>query len=106
MNGSLNDDRGSALPLMALSLAFLIAMSMLLAVVVGQTRDRQDAQIAADAAALAGAAGGEEAARSFALKNGATLVSYRSQGLSVLVTVEVDGVEAVAAAKRSVVLDP
>lgn len=99
-------ERGSALPLVALSLAFLVVMAMLLTLLTGRVHDQQQAQTAADAAALAGAAAGEHAARSLAEQNGAALVSFRAEDLTVSVTVEVRGVEAVASARLSVVLDP
>lgn len=59
------------------------------------------AQIAADAAALAAATNGDEAAEKFATDNGATLVSVDhlgDDGEFVEVTVSVDGMKAVAIA--------
>jgi hypothetical protein len=55
----------------------------------GGAVDAARARTAADAAALAGAAEGRAAAAEVAGANGARLVSYRSLGTDVVVTVEV-----------------
>lgn len=60
--------------------------------------DRQRAQNAADAAALAGVTGGSAAASDLAAANGAELVSWRRSGRDVVVVVAVDGREATARA--------
>lgn len=60
--------------------------------------DRQRAQNAADAAALAGVTGGSGAAAHLAAENGAELVSWRRSGRDVVVVVSVDGREATARA--------
>lgn len=99
-------ERGSALPLIALSLSLVIALLLMLAMIADRALDRAQAQSAADAAALAGVADGEGGARSLANQNGAELVSFESRGNSVVVEVEFDGVRAVADAQRSLVLDP
>jgi len=61
-------------------------------------RDRQRAQNAADAAALAGVGGGRVASAALAHANGAMLVAWERQGRSVVVTVAVDGSRARARA--------
>ncbi len=98
--------RGSALPLLALSLALVIVSALMLGMVAGRAVDRSAAQSAADAAALAGVAEGEAAARSMAERNGAQLVSFVSSDNTVVVEVDLAGVRAVADAKRSLILDP
>jgi hypothetical protein len=62
---------------------------------------RARAQTAADAAALAGAAEGERAARAVADANGASLRQYQTEGLDTIVVVDVDGIVARARARRS-----
>lgn len=82
-------ERGQALPLVLV--AVLLAVATMLAVgalakrAVGDAR----ARTAADAAALAGAAEGEAAARSIAADNGAQLVAYAEDGPRVRVEVSV-----------------
>jgi hypothetical protein len=63
--------------------------------------DRQQAQNAADAAALAGVAGGRAAADRLASANGATVVEWRREGDDVVVTVVVDGRRAAARATNA-----
>jgi hypothetical protein len=62
--------------------------------------DRTQARTAADAAALAGAAEGEETARAVAGANDAELVAYERNGDEVVVKIEVDGVSAFGRARR------
>lgn len=79
---------GQALPLVCLVLA-LTAATGLVAVKAGEVVvDRTDAATAADAAALAGATGGREAAATAAGANGAVLVSWRAAGPDVEVVVQ------------------
>jgi hypothetical protein len=61
---------------------------------------RAAARTAADAAALAGAADGEPAARDVAAANGATLLRYEALGQDTRVTVRLGRAEAVARARR------
>ncbi len=63
--------------------------------------DAAQAQTAADAAALAGAAEGESAAREVAGANGAELVAFVLEGLEVEVRARVGEAEAVARAARA-----
>jgi hypothetical protein len=61
----------------------------------------EQAQVAADAAALAGLDGGPGAASALARANGGTVVAFRQLGDDVLVTVVVHGVRATARASRA-----
>ena len=62
---------------------------------------RQHAQVAADAAALAGVDGGTAAASRLAARNGGSLVSFRVDGVDVEVVVLVAGHRATARATRA-----
>jgi hypothetical protein len=79
-----------------------LVLAALLAVGVGRVGSvvlqRQRAQIAADAAALAGVRGGRSAAVSLAEANGATLVGFERVDDDVVVTVQVGVAEAAARA--------
>ncbi len=100
------EERGSGLPLIGLSLAFLLVMVSILTMIAGRIVDRTQAQSAADAAALAGLADGEAGARLLAAENGARLLSFSTSGNEVEVVVELAGVRAIADAERSLVIDP
>ncbi|HEX2065084.1 MAG TPA: hypothetical protein VHE80_11755, partial [Acidimicrobiales bacterium] len=63
---------------------------------------RARAVTAADAAALAGAASGPDAARAAAESNGARLVDYRQLGTDTRVEVELDGARATARARAEI----
>lgn len=99
-------ERGSGLPLVGLSLAFMLVMVLALTMITGRIVNRTQAQSAADAAALAGLADGEAGARLLAARNGALLLSFSANGNAVEVVVELDGVQAIADAERSLVIDP
>jgi hypothetical protein len=62
------------------------------------TIDRQRAQNAADAAALAGVTGGREASERLAARNDGILIAWSRDGRTVVVTVTVDGQSARARA--------
>ena len=81
------------LALAAVMLVGLVALGNLLA-------QRAHAQTAADAAALAGAAGGERAAVTVAADNEGDLESFAVKGTEVEVTVRVGDVRATARARR------
>ncbi len=100
------EERGSSLPFVAFCLGLVMVMSLTLAMLGGRVLARSQAQAAADAAALAGAAEGRTAAEALAIENGGLLVSFSSIGDSVAVVVEFDGVRAKAEAERSLVLSP
>jgi hypothetical protein len=92
---------GQAAPLVLAVIALAVVVLLALVPVVHGTTDRAHARAAADAAALAGAAEGEEAAREVAEANGATLVAWQAAGADVWVAVEVGDARAVAKARRS-----
>jgi hypothetical protein len=79
-----------------------LVLGALLAIGVGRAGvvvvQRQRAQIAADAAALAGVHGGRSTAAAVATANGAALQSFDVRGDEVLVTVTVGAVDASARA--------
>ncbi len=97
-------ERGQALPLVALVLVLVLLLALVIGAVGEATIDRARAQTAADAAALAGAAEGLDAARELARRNGARLVSFDA-GPPVEVVVEVDGRRAVARAEKRLEID-
>jgi hypothetical protein len=96
----MDDDEGQVLPLMMAVVAFAVAVLLALVPLAEAAGDRARARTAADAAALAGAADGEDAARAIAEANGATLVSWRADGTEVWVEVRSGGARAVAKARR------
>lgn len=84
-------DRGSMLVFTVLvGLAFSSAAIAASVPLLDELRDRQRAQNAADAAALAGVGGGRDASAALARANGATLVAWERDGHAVAVTVAVD----------------
>ena len=95
------NDVGQAVVLV-LAVAVLIVVCM---VAVGRFGTRvvgiEQAQVAADAAALAGVDGGREAAAALAAANDGALVAFQVVGDDVLVTVVVGGVRATARASRA-----
>jgi type II secretory pathway pseudopilin PulG len=95
------EERGQVLPL----LAVVIVLAGLATVAVvrfgGVATDRGRASTAADAAALAGAAEGEQQARALAAANGARLLTYEELGEDTRVRVEVGSVSATARAERA-----
>ena len=99
-------DRGQSMPWMlvvVLAAMALVVFAVRLATVVD---DAARARTAADAAALAGAAGGERAAREFAEHNGAELVSFGRTPRGVVVEVRVGEVRARAEAAATTVWVP
>ena len=92
-------DRGSmALATMLVGVALTSAVLTAMVPWVAELGDRQQAQIAADAAALAGVTGGRSASARLAVANDATLISWRLVGDDVIVTVEVGAQRASARA--------
>lgn len=91
---------GQATPLVLALIAVIVVVLLALVPLAQAGRDRAAARTAADAAALAGAAEGEAAAREVAAANGATLVSWRADGLDVWVVVVVGEASAPAKARR------
>ena len=99
MGERLRADRGQAVPLTAALVAIAAVLVLGIGHLAGDVVDAGRARAAADAAALAGVAGGPAAAADFASRNGAALVSWRRAGADVLVTVRVG--DAVATARAT-----
>jgi len=94
-----HDDRGQSTVLAVVGVAFA-ALLLVAAAHGGRVLvDRARARTAADAAALAGAAEGEAAAREVARAHGAVLVRHEEVGTPVVVEVRVGRVEAFARAR-------
>lgn len=94
-------ERGQVMPLVAAMLA-LATMVLLAMVPVGRALgERTQARTSADAAALAGAASGEDAARRLARANGGELESFSTEDATVVVRVRVGDVTAYASARAT-----
>ena len=95
------NDAGQAVVLVLV----VVVMVVVCAVAMGRFATRvvtvEQAQVAADAAALAGVDGGAAAAARLAERNGGRLRWFRASGDDVVVEVEVDGERAVARAGRA-----
>jgi outer membrane lipoprotein SlyB len=96
----MDDEHGQAMPLVLAVVAFAAVLLFALVPVAEAAHDRARARSAADAAALAGAADGEEAARAMAEVNGAELVLWRTEGPEVWVEVRLGDARATAKARR------
>jgi hypothetical protein len=81
-------------------IAVAVVLVLTLVPLVRGAQERAAARNAADAAALAGAAEGEAAAREVADANGAVLVAWRADGRAVWVAVTLGDARAVAKAER------
>ncbi len=95
-----NRDDGQAVPLVLAVVALAIVVLLTLVPLARAAQERAAARTAADAAALAGAVEGEDAAREVAGANGAHLVSWRAEGLDVWVVVTLGEARAEAKAHR------
>jgi hypothetical protein len=93
------DDRGQATPFAAAAVALCAVALVALVPAARALDDRARARTAADAAALAGAADGESAAREVADSNGAELVDVQVSDGETVVQVRVGEVEAYAKAR-------
>jgi secretion/DNA translocation related TadE-like protein len=93
-------ERGQATVVMVGVVVVAVVLLLALVPVARAVSDKTRARSAADAAALAGAAEGEEAAREVAERNGARLLHWRAEGTDVWVEVEVGDAHAVAKARR------
>lgn len=93
-------DDGQALPLMAGVLALVATLLVGLVALGNLVGARAQAQTAADAAALAGAARGRPAATAMAEDNDAELESFVARGDEVEVTVRVGDTRATSRARR------
>ncbi|MBU3700896.1 MAG: helicase/secretion neighborhood TadE-like protein [Acidimicrobiia bacterium] len=96
-----DDQRGQVLPFLALVMVVAIAVAITVVRLGGQIDHRARAQTAADAVALAGAGGGEDAARIIATHNGAQIESFVFRDGEVEVVVRVADRRASARARRS-----
>ena len=92
-------ERGSVLPLVALLVVASGGLCLVLGRLGGEAVAAGRARTAADAAALAGAADGEDAARTTARANGAELVDGRRDGDGFVAEVRVAGETATARAE-------
>lgn len=92
---------GQATVLLLAVVALVVVMMVATAQFAGRVVTREQAQIAADAAALAGTDGGRPAAATLARANGGVLVSFAMVGDAVQVVVTVNDVAATARATRA-----
>ncbi len=88
------------MPLVLAVVVVAVVVALALVPLIHGTRDRAAARTAADAAALAGLAEGDDAAREVAATNGAELVSWRAAGDDVWVVVVLGDARAEAKAHR------
>jgi uncharacterized membrane protein len=97
----MEDQRGQVLPLVA-GIVVLAAAAMLLVVHLGRAaNERARARTAADAAALAGAAEGRDAAEAIATANHAVIESYEELADGVQLSVRLGAARATARAVRT-----
>ncbi len=99
-------ERGQAVPLMALVVMVTIGLLLTIARVAPLVDDAARARTAADAAALAGAAGGRLEAERLASANGGELLEFTAAGGEVTVTVRVGAATADARARARIVWRP
>ncbi|MDQ6927632.1 MAG: M15 family metallopeptidase [Actinomycetota bacterium] len=88
------------MPIAALIVVLVGVLALALGRMGGAAAARADAQTAADAAALAGAADGREAAEALATANGARLVSFEQKDSDTRVVVELGPAQATGKARR------
>lgn len=81
--------RGQVMPCIVAVIAVLALVVLGIARLGAAADDRAQARIAADAAALAGAAEGRSAAVRLAAQNGGRLIAFRTVGTDTIVTVVV-----------------
>ena len=101
MDASIERDRGQAVVLVLALVAVLVVMLVAVAQFGARLVAREQAQVVADAAALAGVVGGQGEAERMAIANGGVLMSFQSVGDEVVVEVEVEGETATARATRA-----
>ena len=99
-------EQGQAVPLVAGVLVLAVVLVLGLVPLARAAVDRSRAVAAADLAALAGAAEGEDAAREVAAANGAELTDWAALGNDVWVEVRVGDARAEARARREPDPDP
>jgi len=96
-----DESSGQATVLLLAVVALVVVLMAATAHFAGRVVTREQAQIAADAAALAGTDGGRPAAAQLARANGGVLVSFTLVGDAVQVVVRVDDATATARATRA-----
>ncbi|MEA3020684.1 MAG: hypothetical protein QOI47_2208 [Actinomycetota bacterium] len=95
------DQRGQATPLLAVLILAIGGLMLGLAHFGAIVTHRAQSQAAADAAALAGAAEGPDAAKALATANGASVLAYRALDGDVEVRAGIGASQAVARARRA-----
>ncbi|MFM2076190.1 MAG: hypothetical protein RJA49_80, partial [Actinomycetota bacterium] len=99
--GRARRDTGQAVVLV-LAVAVVVVLSMVAVARLGRrVLDEEQAQVAADAAALAGSTGGASAASALASANAGALVRFAVDGNDVVVVVAVGDARATARATRA-----
>lgn len=101
MDASIERDRGQAVVLVLALVAVLVVMLVAVAQFGARLVAREQAQVVADAAALAGVVGGRGEAERMAIANGGVLMTFQSGGDEVVVGVQVGGETATARATRA-----
>lgn len=101
MGASIRRDRGQAVVLVLAVVTVVVVMLVAVAQFGTRLVAREQAQVVADAAALAGVVAGRAAAERMAVANGGVLRSFQSVGDEVVVEVEVKGETATARATRA-----
>ena len=94
-------ESAQTVPLVLAVLLIAVVVALALVPVVHRAQNQAAARTAADAAALAGAAEGEDAAREVAAANGAKVTTWRAEGNEVWVVIDRGGTKAEAKAQRS-----
>ena len=94
-------DRGQAIVLLLAFIVVTVVLMVALAHFSGRLVDQQQAQLAADAAALAGVVGGRDAAERLAARNDGVLTVFVVTGDEVMVAVRVGSEVAQARATRA-----
>lgn len=101
MNAFEDRDRGQAIALLLAVIVVAVVLTVAIARFSARLVDGRQAQLAADAAALAGVVDGREAAEQLAAANGAVLVDFVTVGADVIVEVRVGDQSAQARATRA-----
>lgn len=94
-------DRGQAISLVLAFVALIVVCAVAMGQFSARLVDKQQAQLAADAAALAGVVGGRAAAERLATANDGVLTDFVVTGDEVIVEVQVGEESALARATRA-----
>lgn len=97
------NQRGAMLPMFALGLIVMMLVSAIAVGIGNEASKRAYAQSAADATALAGAAGGKDGAAVMANNYSADLLIFNIDGTTVSVVLLVNGIRSFAHAERHLV---